>query len=218
MKLTARLSNKLSTNIDRVEETVGQLLDYLSDSDTIVRWSAAKHLSRLAGKLDKEGRCEILEAILSLYADGTDVDDVTSEAFATCDYSQVSENTWHGTTLALAECIRNGIVPPQFIPNLIPAAVASLHFDLKKGAASVGSNTRDAAAYLFWALARSVSPQNMTKIVDAVSINLIMKALFDREVHIRRAASAAFQELVGRTVSVPCFLSVDAHSYFSEPR
>ncbi|TIA70234.1 hypothetical protein E3P91_03202 [Wallemia ichthyophaga] len=199
VKLTARVSNKLSTNIDRVEDTIGQLLDYLSDSDTIVRWSAAKHLSRLAGKLDEGGRRDILEAILSLYAYGTDVEDATTEAFATCDYAQVSENTWHGTTLALAECVRNGIVPPYFIPNLIPAAVASLHFDLKKGAASVGSNSRDAAAYLFWAMARSVAPQHLASIIDTVSVNLIQKALFDREVHIRRAASAAFQELVGRT-------------------
>ena len=175
------------------------LLEYLSDSDTIVRWSAAKHLSRLAKKLDDEGRRDILEALLSLYADGTNVEDAKSDEFAQCDYSQVSENTWHGVTLALAECTRNGVVPTTFIPHLIPATLASLHFDLKKGAASVGSNTRDAAAYFFWSAARTVKAEHLSTVVDRVSINLIQKALFDREVHIRRAASAAFQELVGRT-------------------
>lgn len=45
----------------------------------------------------------------------------------------------------------------------------------------------------------------MEDFIDTISIHLIQKALFDREVHIRRAASAAYQEMVGRTVSYSTF-------------
>ncbi|TIC21828.1 ARM repeat-containing protein [Wallemia mellicola] len=199
VKLTARLAYKLSDDIDKVEETIGYLLEYLSDTDTIVRWSAAKHLSRIAAKLGDEHRTEILDAVLSIYAENTKVDDASSNEFANCDYSYVSESAWHGATLSLAEAFRNGVVPSDYVSKLVPAAIASIHFDLKKGTASVGSNTRDAAAYLFWAMSRSVSPAIMEDFIDKISIHLIQKALFDREVHIRRAASAAYQEMVGRT-------------------
>ena len=46
----------------------------------------------------------------------------------------------------------------------------------------------------------------MEDFIDKISIHLIQKALFDREVHIRRAASAAYQEMVGRTVSYHSFI------------
>jgi len=76
-----------------------------------------------------------------------------------------------------------------------------MYFDIPKGSHSVGSSVRDAASYVLWSLARAHDPKTLAPHASDLARRLITVALFDREVHIRRAASAAFQEHVGRTVS-----------------
>jgi hypothetical protein len=73
---------------------------------------------------------------------------------------------------------------------------------LRKGAHSIGSNVRDAASYGIWALARSQNHSALIPHANNLAQRLATVALYDREIHIRRAASAAFQEHVGRTVSL----------------
>jgi hypothetical protein len=75
-----------------------------------------------------------------------------------------------------------------------------LYFDIRKGAHSIGSNVRDAAAYVLWALARAQGAAALALHADNLAGRLVTVSLFDREIHIRRAASAAFQEHVGRMV------------------
>jgi hypothetical protein len=60
---------------------------------------------------------------------------------------------------------------------------------------------RDAAAYVLWALARAQDTSSLAPHANNLARRLVTAALFDREIHIRRAASAAFQEHVGRMVS-----------------
>jgi len=72
---------------------------------------------------------------------------------------------------------------------------------LRKGAHSIGSNVRDAASYALWALARSQNHSALVPHANNLAQRLATVALYDREIHIRRAASATFQEHVGRTVS-----------------
>lgn len=48
-------------------------------------------------------------------------------------------------------------------------------------------------------MSRTSQTKDYASQLDLIAVNLVLKALFDREVHIRRAASAAFQELVGRS-------------------
>jgi len=76
----------------------------------------------------------------------------------------------------------------------------ALYFDLRKGAHSIGANVRDAAAYVLWALARTQNKTALIPYATNLAQRLIAVAIYDREVHIRRAASAAFQEHVGRNV------------------
>lgn len=49
-----------------------------------------------------------------------------------------------------------------------------------------------------WSFARAYSPAVMKPYVTALSSSMLITALFDREINCRRAASAAFQEHVGR--------------------
>lgn len=65
----------------------------------------------------------------------------------------------------------------------------------------MGSSVRDSAAYVVWALARSQDKEALKPYALPLAQRLVCVSLYDREVHIRRAASAAFQENVGRLVS-----------------
>jgi hypothetical protein len=75
-----------------------------------------------------------------------------------------------------------------------------LTFELRKGSHSIGSNVRDSACYFFWAVARAYEPKEIQKFAQQLSKVLVTVSLTDREVSVRRAASASFQENVGRHV------------------
>lgn len=99
---------------------------------------------------------------------------------------------------------------------MVPVILEALTYDEKRGACSVGANVRDAACYVCWAFARAYEPQELTPFVAAISSALVVAALFDRNVNCRRAASAAFQENVGRQGTFPHGIEVlTAADYFT---
>ncbi|KAJ2583979.1 hypothetical protein IWW49_005135, partial [Coemansia sp. RSA 1797] len=78
-----------------------------------------------------------------------------------------------------------------------------LTYEIQRGDYSVGSNVRDAACYVMWSLARIPNPSSKRVFAEMsveMATTLISVAVFDRESNVRRAASAAFQEHVGRQV------------------
>ncbi|KAG6918759.1 hypothetical protein DXG01_011950 [Tephrocybe rancida] len=154
-------------------------LIYTNVQDTVVRWSAAKGIARISDRLPPDFSDQILETILGLFSIHAVV------AASLYDLPAIAESTWHGACLACAELARRGLVAPARLSELIEWLSKALYFDLRKGAHSIGSNVRDAAAYV-----------NLAQRLTAV-------ALYDREIHIRRAASAAFQEHVGRNNLFP---------------
>ena len=166
---------------DQVEDAMDQLLRSLTDSATVVRWSAAKGIGRLTERLPAICADDVLDALLQLCIDNTDRD-----------------QAWHGACLALAELARRGLLLPARLGEVVPIVVQAIGYDVRRGNHSVGTHVRDASCYVCWAFARAYSPTVLKPYVRALSVALVLTSLFDREVNCRRAASAAFQESVGR--------------------
>ncbi|KXN88249.1 Tubulin-specific chaperone D [Leucoagaricus sp. SymC.cos] len=182
---------------DVVETLLQSLFDTLQDKDSIVRWSAAKGVARIAERLPQDFASQVLDTIMDLFT-------IHSIAGASLyDLPAIAESTWHGATLACAEMARRGLVTSDQLSALMRWISQALCFDLRKGSHSIGSNVRDAAAYVLWSLARTQNAASLQPYASDLARQLVTATLFDREIHIRRAASAAFQEHVGRTGLFP---------------
>lgn len=176
-------SDSDSDDDDVPEETdavIEILLCGLRDKDTVVRWSAAKGIGRITGRLPQDYADEVVEEVLKLLSDGE------------------SDGAWHGGCLALAELARRGLLLPVRLSEVVPLVCRAIVYDVRRGKHSIGSHVRDAACYVCWAFARAYEPSEMRPYVQELSRGMLTTALFDREVNCRRAASAAFQENVGR--------------------
>ncbi|XP_042480833.1 tubulin-folding cofactor D isoform X2 [Macadamia integrifolia] len=183
---------------ETVEEIIEVLLSGLRDTDTVVRWSAAKGLGRITSRLTSELADEVLSSVLELFS------------------PVEGDGSWHGGCLALAELARRGLLLPSSLPKVVPFIIKALHYDIRRGPHSVGSHVRDAAAYVCWAFGRAYYHSDMKDILEQLAPHLLMVACYDREVNCRRAAAAAFQENVGRQGSYPNGIDiVNAADYFS---
>ncbi|KAH9275274.1 hypothetical protein BASA83_002509 [Batrachochytrium salamandrivorans] len=84
------------------------------------------------------------------------------------------------------------------------------------GKHSVGSHVRDAACYVCWSLARAYAPDVLAPYAMELAQSLVVVSLTDREINIRRASAAAFQENVGRHGLFPHGITiVGIADYFS---
>ncbi|VDM60431.1 unnamed protein product [Angiostrongylus costaricensis] len=174
-----------------VEWAVGCVLRALSDDHTTVRWSAAKGIGRITSRLPKEFAVQVVNSILS-------------SSF----HCLAGHCCWHGGCLALAELSRRGALVPEAREKVFSTIQEALFYEEPMGGHAFGSNVRDAACYVLWAFARAYDPHDLTNYIETVARSLVCVALFDREVNIRRAASAAFQENVGRQSNIPNGISL----------
>lgn len=166
-----------------VESAVGVLLQATCDSETKIRWSAAKGIARIASRLPRGLADDIVKNVLSIFTDAG---------------SLHNDNAWHGSCLALAELGRLGILLPRRLPESLSALEIAIRYEVRHGSRSVGANVRDAACYVAWAFARAYPPCVLGLYLPTLIEQILMTAVFDREVHVRRAAGAALQENVGR--------------------
>lgn len=108
-----------------------------------------------------------------------------------------------GACLAVAELAKRGLLLPYRLEHLVPLLLRALVYDEMKGYMSVGQNIRDSACYVCWAFARAYDPRDLQPFVQRIATGLLIVTVFDREINCRRAASAAFQESVGRLGNFP---------------
>ena len=119
-----------------------------------------------------------------------------------CNFRE-SDGAWHGSCLALAELGRRGLLLPARLGEVVPVVLRALAYDEMRGACSVGAHVRDAACYVAWAFARAYEPAVIKPFIGDIASALLVVTTFDREINVRRAASAAFQENVGRQGTLP---------------
>jgi hypothetical protein len=177
---------------------IQQLLEGLRDKDTCVRWSAAKGLGRVTMRLPWALADQVVEGLLEMFSDAE------------------SDGAWHGGCMALAELATRGLLLPARLSAVVPVTLKALSYDVRTGAHSVGAHVRDAACYVVWAFARSYAPEVMQPFVADLARGLLTIAVFDREINVRRAAAAAFQENVGRQGNFPHGIAINTTAdYFS---
>ena len=167
------------------EDVLDVLLRALCHGDTIVRWSAAKGVGRICERLPRAAADDVVTAILGIF-DELD-----------------NDSGWHGACLALAELCRRWALMPERFGEVVPLVAKALRFDVSRGSYTVGSHVRDAACYVCWSIARAYNTEDVQAYVPQLGVALVLTACMDREVNVRRAASAAFQECVGRLGTLP---------------
>lgn len=170
---------------EQLEFIIQYLLDALKDDENVVRWTAAKGIGRITMRLSKDFADQIVQQLYDLFQ------------------SAQTDQAWHGGCLALAELCRRGLLLPERLSSFIPILDKALTYDINLGNHSVGTHVRDSACYVVWSFARAYAPEIMKPYVHLLSQKLIVESLFDREVNCRRAASATFQEAVGRQGTFP---------------
>uniref|UniRef100_A0A914CJN7 Tubulin-specific chaperone D n=1 Tax=Acrobeloides nanus TaxID=290746 RepID=A0A914CJN7_9BILA len=171
---------------EEVETGIGCILMSICDKENDVRWSGAKGIGRICARLPKSlGDMVISQVLLQNFKE------------------YAPAGAWHGGCLALAELARRGCLLPKRLPEVLEVLEKALRFNETHGNFSASVNVRDAACYICWAFARAYETKIMAPYMKAIAKCLICVALFDREVNVRRAASAAFQENVGRHGKIP---------------
>lgn len=168
-----------------IEDIIEQLIQGLRDKAITIRWSAAKGIGRITARLPMDLADDVVGFVLNLFC------------------GRESDFAWHGGCLALAELGRRGLLLPHRLNDVIPVVLQALVFDEPRAYGSIGYLIRDAACYICWSFPRAYDPDIIQPYVKEIAAMLLVVTCFDREINCRRAASAAFQENVGRQGNFP---------------
>lgn len=211
---------------DALNEIVDHLLTALEDRDTSVRIAASKALSVIAMRLDIDMVVQIVEVILEKLNEDTLFEDLRNNQSMTVSelttqgsgqnpdsfelsLDNVNAVKWHGLVLTLSQLIFRGSMPAPLTYEALRKLNLALSFEQRASSgAAIGTNVRDAACFGLWSLARRYSTEQLSgynsydwaggSIFQALANQLVVAATLDPAGNIRRGASAALQELIGR--------------------
>lgn len=190
-----------------VEDIIERLLSCLGDKDTAVRFGASKSLAVISRKLPPDLAGEVLDAVMGIYEEDVFYYPARGENRQKI-LSAVTAEKWHGATLTLATFLRQRAVrSTDVLERVVHNIIDSLRFEQRRATFALGGNVRDAACYAAWSLARSYSTDELLAVgnIDGhgnvqqlLATELAVAGCLDPLGNIRRAASAAMQELIGR--------------------
>ncbi|KAI2620005.1 tubulin folding cofactor D C terminal-domain-containing protein [Hypoxylon sp. NC1633] len=216
--LTLRKPEKTDADVEMVETSISYLLDRLLDNDTPVRLAASKALSIIIFKLEPDMASQVIEAVLEALNRNVlwlkNKSDPTAPP--TRDLAAVDPLEWHGLTLTLSHLLYRRSPPAENLSDIMHALLIGLSFEKRSpSGGSIGTNVRDASCFGIWALARRYSTSELLQvqtksvliarghhpeasILQVIATELVVTASLDPAGNIRRGASAALQELIGR--------------------
>ncbi|KAL8686422.1 MAG: hypothetical protein Q9218_007116, partial [Villophora microphyllina] len=217
-------SSLLDSQTNQLDQLIDHLLFSLADKDYPVRFATSKALSVIAQKLDTNMKMQLVDEIITRYDESTNSTafkdhESGSHSYAESrsrKYAGVDALHWHGLTLTLAHLLYRHSVPRKKLTAVVDLVYGTLDFEQRSaGGKSTGANVRDAACFAIWSLARRYTtrellivaasgirkrdiPRTYTSLIEVLAAGLVVTATLDPEGNVRRAASAALQELVGR--------------------
>ena len=128
----------------------------------------------------------------------------------------VSPLRWQGLILTLSHLLFRRSPPAFQLPGIVNSLILALGFEQRSSSGnSIGANVRDAACFGIWSLARRYTTAELLNvdtssvraaeamnrsisILQILAMELVTTATVDPSGNIRRGASAALQELIGR--------------------
>lgn len=234
----------IETIFDQILE---QMLEFLADKDAQVRYAASKALSVIAVKLEPSQAAQVVEIIIiALNQDvflGEDVfQGITFQSesedmivsMPRRHLTAVDPLQWHGLVLTLSHLIYRQSPTVDDLAEIINCLMLALDFEQRTSAgASIGTAVRDAACFGLWSLARRYTTNDLSKVdvshlyasdqspkgstLQIINNDIILAAVLDPAGNIRRGASAALQEMIGRhpdhiTKGIEVVQTVDYHA------
>lgn len=229
-----------------LEDAIDHFLVALADGSTPVRLTASKGLSLITLKLDHELGSDVIDAVIGsldeniLYEDsnGALISRFDADSIGTGlrkrNTSAVDPEKWHGLILTLAHLLYRRSPPIRQLHQILESLVSGLAFEQRlPTGASLGGSVRDASCFGIWSLARKYTTAELSgvdvkalkissnqgdgSILQTLAVELVCAASLDPSGNIRRGASAALQELIGRHPNtiyegIPLVQVVDYHA------
>ncbi|PHH68866.1 hypothetical protein CDD82_220 [Ophiocordyceps australis] len=203
----AKPSHDDVASTELVETAIGHFLESLADRDTPVRLAASKALGLITLKLQPAMALQVVDAVLESLARNV-VWHSDASGRPARHLSAVNALEWHGLTMTLSQLLYRRSPPASQLSGIIQRLLVALAFEQRStSGTSLGANVRDAACFGIWAIARRYSSNELahvpsesptSSILQLLATELVTSACLDPAGNIRRGASAALQELIGR--------------------